>query len=361
MSFLGWVFAVLALLGVALLIAKVSGLSASAPRPSAPQPTSTPRKHSATPAPVTEAGVSSAVTVGMSEQEVRSLLGPPHRQTNTDEYFQKMKNEGVKVVVGGDKRPQQSFWLYLNQPPGYDTQITLQEDRVVNARQVPTHDKPAASRPDLDEDVERPGVQNIVDAAQGLPVASDAEIDADFSAVVDTWGAVEVLKLTADDLRWTVIETLCGDVREGFILGKINVREGFEGRAGVFLQFSTLRYPGFQPYCIAKRQDGTFALYGHRAMYRYRDTYLRSHHYVASLDPLVQELLVVGVGGGYLIRDNAGRVHVSPRAREIGTHLDRSGGISVMRAVHSIVSDKLGRAADRQLDIAWDGIGRWQS
>ena len=45
--------------------------------------------------------------------------------------------------------------------------------------------------------------------------------------------------------------------------------------------------------------------------------------------------------------------------REIGRALDARGGIALMLNAHRVVSERLGRTAGRELEVAWDGIGEW--
>lgn len=213
-----------------------------------------------------------------------------------------------------------------------------------------------SSQPTRDD--AEPDVNSIIDAARNLPGVSDAEIEENFLAIRDTWDAREVLTLVANDLRAVIIETLCGDMREGFSVRQVHPLVEPES----YLQFNTISDSAlvagrgtFRGYRIVKREDGRFALYGHAAMYRYRDIYQGSKHYVGSLDPLVRELLVIGLNG-YL--DGAGG-QASPPAREIGAQLDSAGGITSMQAAHSIVSEKLGRREARCLEVAWDGVGDW--
>jgi ankyrin repeat protein len=45
--------------------------------------------------------------------------------------------------------------------------------------------------------------------------------------------------------------------------------------------------------------------------------------------------------------------------RQIGRALDERGGIALMLNAHRLVSERLGRTAGRELEVAWDGIGEW--
>jgi hypothetical protein len=198
-------------------------------------------------------------------------------------------------------------------------------------------------------------VNAVVDAAQRLPAAPDAHIDSDFQHVADVWNAGEIIVVPAEGVRWSIAETLAGDVKEQFTLCKSGPRQGCPG-----FQFDTLKLDhagspiAFRPYVIAKRQDGLYARYGHEAMYRHLGTLDRS------LDPLVQELIVIGISGDFAISDR-GTLKISSAAREIGARLNVQGGMWTMRAAHTAVSNHLGRIAAKNLEIAWDGIGEWMS
>lgn len=69
---------------------------------------------------------------------------------------------------------------------------------------------------------------------------------------------------------------------------------------------------------------------------------------------LVEELCGIGRGRGFLSRSGRDR-----RTREIGAELHEMGGIRKMREAHDEVRAELGRGPDRELEMAWDGIGDW--
>jgi hypothetical protein len=47
--------------------------------------------------------------------------------------------------------------------------------------------------------------------------------------------------------------------------------------------------------------------------------------------------------------------------REIGHALNARGGFKLMQAVHTAIADELGSGPARELEMAWAGIGDWQS
>lgn len=71
-------------------------------------------------------------------------------------------------------------------------------------------------------------------------------------------------------------------------------------------------------------------------------------------DELRNELVVIGSTRGFLSMQGK-----DPRTRQIGDELDRIGGMTEMRRVHAMVVDQLGRHYSRELEVAWDGIGKW--
>ncbi|GAA2657359.1 hypothetical protein GCM10010400_13560 [Streptomyces aculeolatus] len=69
---------------------------------------------------------------------------------------------------------------------------------------------------------------------------------------------------------------------------------------------------------------------------------------------LVAELIEIGLSRGFLTRTGKDR-----RTREIGAELHRMGGKRRMVRAHDDVQAVLGRGPDRELELAWDGIGDW--
>ncbi|WP_181788097.1 hypothetical protein [Streptomyces phytophilus] len=69
---------------------------------------------------------------------------------------------------------------------------------------------------------------------------------------------------------------------------------------------------------------------------------------------LVAELIEIGLGRGFLTRTGKDR-----RTREIGAELHAMGGKRKMVQAHDDVQAVLGRGPDRELELAWDGIGDW--
>ena len=63
----------------------------------------------------------------------------------------------------------------------------------------------------------------------------------------------------------------------------------------------------------------------------------------------------IGTPGG-----NYDEHHNHKRARRIGSLLNFQGGMELMRKAHSIVENKYGKTAGRELESCWDGIGEWR-
>ena len=78
---------------------------------------------------------------------------------------------------------------------------------------------------------------------------------------------------------------------------------------------------------------------------------------------LTAELIEIGRREGYI--SNPGEKydehHNHKRAREIGAILDDTGGMELMREVHSkIASEFRGSARARELESCWGGVGHWR-
>ena len=113
-------------------------------------------------------------------------------------------------------------------------------------------------------------------AAESLTAARDDEIQNNFDSVQSKWNAKEILSLSAEGLRRQVAEILTNDADEGFTeVIASNDRDSTPPR----VQFNTIstRTGTGRFYRIMRRQDGTYALYGHHAMYRDRHSVERDH------------------------------------------------------------------------------------
>ncbi|WP_030450036.1 hypothetical protein [Actinocatenispora sera] len=104
-----------------------------------------------------------------------------------------------------------------------------------------------------------------------LAAASSADIRDNFDRVRDTWGAREVLDLTAEELRRQVTDILTTDRRAGFTETMVDADEG---PAQPNVQFNTISIESGTGrfYRIMRREDGRYALFGHEAMYRNRQS-----------------------------------------------------------------------------------------
>lgn len=84
---------------------------------------------------------------------------------------------------------------------------------------------------------------------------------------------------------------------------------------------------------------------------------IRPMHANKSREDLVEELLAIGRTEGKLL-DSKGS-ELRGRIQSIGAALEAMGGHSLMLDVHDRVAAELGRVRARELEGAWDGVGRW--
>jgi hypothetical protein len=89
-----------------------------------------------------------------------------------------------------------------------------------------------------------------------------------------------------------------------------------------------------------------------------------SPHELPKFYSLIDELIAIGrnvadptyASSGYLSRGSK-----SERAMQIGSCLDKMGGMRVMSDALDRVREAIGSAAARELEICWDGIGDWSA
>jgi hypothetical protein len=73
------------------------------------------------------------VRIGMSKRQVKRLLGRPHQSTSLKDF---LGSYGGFAAIGGV--PDQEYWLYVDVPPGSESQVVFQGGRVAEVRTVPT-------------------------------------------------------------------------------------------------------------------------------------------------------------------------------------------------------------------------------
>ncbi|ROO52212.1 WD40 repeat protein [Micromonospora sp. Llam0] len=73
------------------------------------------------------------ITVGMTESDVRKLLGDDFLQMGTTQL--RSSNTKYDFMVS-DEAPERFYRLYSNQPPGYETKIVFQDGLVISVEQV---------------------------------------------------------------------------------------------------------------------------------------------------------------------------------------------------------------------------------
>jgi hypothetical protein len=81
-------------------------------------------------------------------------------------------------------------------------------------------------------------------------------------------------------------------------------------------------------------------------------------------DALIKELIQIGISQDYLSERPGGAFNAhcqNLRAREIGTRLDRLGGMALMLQAFQRVQKKAGKTAASHLEYAWVEIGRWMA
>jgi hypothetical protein len=76
---------------------------------------------------------------GMTKRQVRRVLGRPDSKTSFRAFLRATRGQGGSVVALG-RIPNDRFWLYLQSPPGYRTQVIFRRGRVAEIRAVPTGD-----------------------------------------------------------------------------------------------------------------------------------------------------------------------------------------------------------------------------
>ncbi|MBY8857347.1 hypothetical protein K7711_12725 [Nocardia sp. CA2R105] len=71
------------------------------------------------------------VVLGMSEAELVAVLGRTRKQSSTEDLL-----ASYGTVVGGQRLPSRRFLVYDNKPRGYDTNLVLQDGKVVRVQQT---------------------------------------------------------------------------------------------------------------------------------------------------------------------------------------------------------------------------------
>jgi hypothetical protein len=81
-------------------------------------------------------------------------------------------------------------------------------------------------------------------------------------------------------------------------------------------------------------------------------------------DSLIKELIQIGISQDYLSERPGGAFNAhcqNQRAREIGSKLDKLGGMPLMLQAFQKVQKKAGKTAASHLEYAWVEIGRWMA
>lgn len=207
-------------------------------------------------------------------------------------------------------------------------------------------------------------------AVPAVPVIDEPRLRAEFLSVKKSWSSRGLWSGTAEEATEILGVNLERDVlRPDFRHFRVDVIP-----SDLCAQVSTLYGGVFTGYRIWRTPDrlhfcgGKLAIlgYGSPDAHGGRAAMWHDHGLLplppadaargkkARTDQLLDELFTIALTRGFLTRGEA-----DPRTREIGAELDRTSGLRKMREAHAVVNTELGRTHARELDSAWDGIGRW--
>lgn len=201
------------------------------------------------------------IAPGMSAAQVVALLGSPKSETGAEDL-----SSSYSAASGG-KPPRQRFWSYRNKPRGVDTDLVLQDDHVVRVRQT-SRRTGAVVRDDEISASRASGRANLIMSdVRRLPTADGAAIQRDFLEIAEAWGAREVLDISDDDLPRWIATVLADNVAAGYT----ELQRDWGGSQNPPRVQLNLLNPalatGWRPYRIVRRDEDTFAVYGHSSMY----------------------------------------------------------------------------------------------
>ncbi|MEV0357610.1 hypothetical protein AB0H71_16255 [Nocardia sp. NPDC050697] len=249
-------------------------------------------------------------------------------------------------------------------------------------------------------------VRDALEQARRLPALSELERQQDHDRVRGTWGCLGLRHVAAENLEDAVVTIVDGFIAEG--ASEIQVRTLKQH----VLQLSFITAAGFCPARIARAAEGGFAVYGVAPVYRFLDSRGSNVQFHASpsagemhaqsrpIDAPAQgspltaaEIAEPGRVGRQLItliestgqdsaevteaqrdlrmnRDHLDSELASGRpldtwlrayaeVRTIGHHLNRVGGLTLMRRVHDTIDPRQHRRAVVLVSYLWDGIGGW--
>lgn len=77
---------------------------------------------------------------------------------------------------------------------------------------------------------------------------------------------------------------------------------------------------------------------------------------------LTVELIALAQSSATHHRERPGYSYLGPSralSMRLGQRLDALGGMMAMRLAHRAVKQDLGPEAARELEMAWDGVGKW--
>lgn len=197
-------------------------------------------------------------------------------------------------------------------------------------------------------------VDEVIAAAEGLPPAADSEIKRHFDYVSTTWCCEEILLLDQSAMRELLRKVVLDDAARGF--HRIQLSSSTEDESP-YVQLNSIDRT-FRPYRIVKRHDGLLALYGHTALYQAKRALDRARGASLSTADLTNELIAIARTEEGLLppRGSELREHI----RAIGSELNECGGHELMLQTHATVRQSVGGVHARELEAAWDGIGKWR-
>jgi hypothetical protein len=70
----------------------------------------------------------------MTEEQVTSALGPPDDRMTTGDFLRDQSSRAAFTLISGPL-PEQDYWIYFDRPRGYDTEIIIENGRVVSVKE----------------------------------------------------------------------------------------------------------------------------------------------------------------------------------------------------------------------------------
>ncbi|WP_073261548.1 hypothetical protein [Cryptosporangium aurantiacum] len=229
----------------------------------------------------------------MAAGAVIERLGAPTRSTTLPEVLAEADADANSVsFVDPDvlrDAAQEEYWLYVDVPPGHDTQIVIRNGVVASVQAVTSRkDQDPAPRgadravpaqtevPSAEHSALTAILDEIVTAVGALPPVSSDDISDHYNQVELAWGVEGILTGNTAKLRRILAGVLSRNLREGF---EVVVKTPDEPFPCVRIDAiglptaATAGRPSWQPYIVVKPTPEVesppdfYALYGHRSLY----------------------------------------------------------------------------------------------